>query len=231
MTTSELMGGATLLQVPGPTGWAFAPEGAAVHLGERTAVIADVHLGYEWARASHGDVVPPHSLDETIVKLTNLLDRAEIARLVVAGDLVESPHLCPRTARDVLRLFAWLRERGVEPVWVRGNHDPNRDQPTSLVIDGWDVRHGDRALPKGPCVFGHHHPALKAGGLSAPCFLVGERTIVLPAFSTNAAGLDVAGKTLPNALNREPLRCIAGLGGTLLDFGPMDELVAKLRSP
>jgi hypothetical protein len=231
MTTSELVGGETLLRVSGATGWVFAPEGAAVHLGERTAVIADVHLGYEWARASHGDVVPSHSLDETIAKLTSLFDRAEITRLVVAGDLVESPRFCPKTSRDVLRLFAWLKDRNVDPVWVRGNHDPSRDQPTSLVLDGWDVRHGDRALPKGRCIFGHHHPALKAGGLSAPCFLVGETTIALPAFSPNAAGLNVVGTPLPKALAREPLRCLAGLGGTLLDFGQIGDLVAKLRSP
>ena len=85
-------------------------------------------------------------------------------------------------------------------------------------------------MPEGPCVFGHHHPSLKAGGLSAPCFLLGERTIALPAFSPNAAGLDVGSARLPKALRREPLRCVAGLGGTLLDFGPMDELIEKLRA-
>ena len=31
--------------------WRLTPEGAAVHLGEQTAVVADLHLGYEWARA------------------------------------------------------------------------------------------------------------------------------------------------------------------------------------
>ena len=30
--------------------WRLTPEGAAIHLGERTAVVADLHLGYEWAR-------------------------------------------------------------------------------------------------------------------------------------------------------------------------------------
>jgi metallophosphoesterase superfamily enzyme len=76
--------------IAGPDGWGLAPEGAAVHPGERLAVIADVHLGYEWARASGGDMVPAHSLAETLAKLTTLLDRARIGRLVVAGDLVES---------------------------------------------------------------------------------------------------------------------------------------------
>jgi uncharacterized protein len=49
--------------------WRLTPEGAAIHPGERTAVIADVHLGYEWARGSAGDCVPAHSLDETLARL------------------------------------------------------------------------------------------------------------------------------------------------------------------
>src|SRR3954466_3233144 len=74
---------------PGPDAWGLAPEGAAVHAGARTAVIADVHLGYEWARAAGGDCLPAHSLDETLRKLACLLARAgeAIDRLVVAGDL------------------------------------------------------------------------------------------------------------------------------------------------
>ncbi len=55
--------------------WQLAPEGAAIHPGERTAVIADVHLGYEWARGSAGDCVPAHSLDETLSRLDRLLAR------------------------------------------------------------------------------------------------------------------------------------------------------------
>src|SRR4051794_12499734 len=83
---------------PGPEGWCLVPEGAAIHLGERTAVIADVHLGYEWARGAGGDCLPAHTLDETLGKLARLLNRGggAIERLVVAGDLVESPRPCRR---------------------------------------------------------------------------------------------------------------------------------------
>src|SRR5215212_10658624 len=95
---------------PVQLGWCLAPEGAAVHPGERLAVIADVHLGYEWARARGGDVIPAHSLAETLAKLTTLLARVRVERLVVAGDLVESPRPCPQTARDVARLRAWLAD-------------------------------------------------------------------------------------------------------------------------
>jgi metallophosphoesterase superfamily enzyme len=55
--------------INGPDGWKLAPEGAAVHEAERVAVIADVHLGYEWARGSGGDCLPAHSLAETRAKL------------------------------------------------------------------------------------------------------------------------------------------------------------------
>lgn len=218
--------------IAAPGGWSLAPEGAAIHGQTQTAVIADVHLGYEWARASGGDVVPPHSLRETLDKLATLLARASISRLIVAGDLVETPRPCARTARDVRGLVAWLRERGVEPIFLRGNHDPPRRPalPESLAVGEWTVLHGDRSVPEGPSVMGHHHPALKAEGLVAPCFLVGDRTIALPAFSPNAAGLDVGTGRVPAPLRRERLRCVAGLGGELLDFGMLDELAAKLHS-
>src|SRR5271165_2087124 len=89
-------------------GWRLTPEGGAVHPVERVAVIADVHLGYEWARGAAGDCVPAHSLAETVKKLERLVERSPIDRLVVAGDLVESPRPCARTAADLARLARWL---------------------------------------------------------------------------------------------------------------------------
>ena len=38
---------------------------------------------------------------------------------------------------------------------------------------------------------------LKADGLTAPCFLVGPTTIVLPAFTPNAAGLPIGSAGMP----------------------------------
>ena len=212
-----------------PAGWAFAPEGAAIHLASGAAIVADVHLGYEWSRASGGDMIPEHSLAETLAKLDRLLARASVSLLIVAGDLVESARPCPRTARDVSRMIAWLRSRVVEFLWLRGNHDPPRRPalPASTDLDGWTILHGDRPPGPGRAIFGHHHPALYAEGLRAPCFLIGATTIALPAFSPNAAGLDILA-SMPSPLDREPLRCVAGLGDELLDFGPRDALARRL---
>ena len=98
----------------------LTPEGGAICHGERTAVIADVHLGYEWARGSAGDCVPAHSLAETVAKLDCLLARSPIERLVVAGDLVESHRPCRRTFADLARLVALAWRAGRRPSSARG---------------------------------------------------------------------------------------------------------------
>ncbi|HEV3163268.1 MAG TPA: metallophosphoesterase [Isosphaeraceae bacterium] len=203
-------------------GWLLAPEGAVVHPGERTAVIADVHLGYEWARGSGGDCLPAHSLRETLAKLETLLARARIERLIVAGDLVESSSRCRRTEDDLRRLSRWLAERAVKLVALRGNHDPPRrpNLPIQTEVAGWTIHHGDRPVAATRRILGHHHPVLRAGGLTAPCFLVGPATIVLPAFSKNAAGQAAAKLRLPADVRGTPLHLVASTGAELLDFGP-----------
>ncbi len=208
----------------GPDGWLLAPEGAAIHAVERLAVVADVHLGYEWARANGGDCLPAHSLVETIARLARLLDRVQVSRLVVAGDLVESRRPCLRTARDILSLTRWLNDHNIELICLAGNHDPPRRPawPATLEIAGWTISHGHRPILAPRNISGHHHPLLRAPGVSAPCFLIDETSIVLPAFSPNAAGVSLAALA-PSITNGR--RCIASADGLLLDFGP----VARLR--
>lgn len=212
----------------GPGGWFLTPEGGAVHPAERTAVVSDVHLGYEWARASGGDCVPAHSLAETIARLGALLDRSDVSRLVVAGDLVESRRPCLRTARDVSALARWLAGRGIELVPLAGNHDPPRRPawPASVEVAGWTLAHGHRPISGALTISGHHHPMLRAADVYAPCFLVGATSIVLPAFSPNAAGVGLA--TLEPAL-LTGRRCVAAADGLLLDFGPAARLVVALQ--
>jgi putative SbcD/Mre11-related phosphoesterase len=212
-------------------GWKLSPEGAAVHPEVGVAVIADVHLGYEWARGAGGDALPAHSLAETLTKLASLLGRAPIRRLIVAGDLVESPRPCRRTSEDVRRLLAWLEERGVALTALMGNHDPRRSPalPATVEVAGWTIGHGHRPLSGRRWIFGHHHPVLRAAGVCAPCFLVGPSRIALPAFSANAAGFNVVSESLPEIFREDGLRCVASTGGELLDFGPLSALKEKLR--
>ena len=216
--------------IPGPDGWSLTPEGAALHVEHRVAVIADVHLGYEWARGAGGDCLPPHSLRETLGKLTPLLNRQPIDRLIVAGDLVESPRRCRHTEAALVTLYSWLNDRRVELVPILGNHDPQgrTRSPLSIKVGGWTIHHGHRMVAGDRTISGHHHPVLRSGHLTAPCFVVGHDRIILPAFTPNAAGLPVGSAAMPRDWLRSDLRCVAGLGGELLDFGPMPSLIARL---
>ncbi len=225
-------------------GWQLTPEGGAIHADERIAVIADVHLGYEWARGAAGDCVPAHSLAETLKKLERLLERSPIDRLVVAGDLVESSRPCARTAAELARLARWLIEQGVRLGLIEGNHDrglagmamekgsgavvPAPVLQSHLHVAGWTIAHGHRLVPAARLISGHHHPVLRVSGRSAPCFLVSDGRIILPAFSDNAAGLDVASARLPEGWLRSSLRCLVSTGGDVLDFGPLKTLHSRL---
>ena len=214
--------------MPGPGGWTLTAEGAAYFASEKTAVIADVHLGYEWARGKSGDCVPAHSLRETVAKLNALFSRFQPERLIVAGDFVESPIDCRRTARDVHALSEWLGSIGVELINLAGNHDPPRRPPwpASMEVGGWTIAHGHKPLTATRTITGHLHPVLRSGRVNAPCFVVGPRRIILPAFSPNAAGVGL--EALPRKIGAGPLHCLATAGGELLDCGPTQQLVSAL---
>jgi uncharacterized protein len=223
--------------------WRLTPEGAAIHLSEQTAVVADLHLGYEWARGAAGDCVISHSLDETLARLAFVLARAPVERLIVAGDLVESPRPCRRTCDDVRRLRAWLDGHGVSLLVMEGNHDrglaelPRSDSqllgpmPSTCMVARWTVGHGHVPIRGDRTISGHHHPVLRVDRSVAPCFLVGPDRIVLPAFSSNAAGVDVGTAAVPRSWLAIPLRCLASTGTELLDFGPLTDLRRQLRRP
>jgi uncharacterized protein len=228
--------------LPSLDGWQFMPEGAVVHHVEQSAVIADVHLGYEWARGKAGDCVVEHSLRETLLRLQSLLARTTFSQLIVAGDLVESPRPCPHTAEDSRRLTAWLADRGVSLLILEGNHDvslswsrktasltPNH-LPRTCTIAGWTIGHGHRPMSGAQQISGHQHPVFRFRGSTAPCFLVGPRRIVLPAFSSNAAGCDVVSTAVSSEWLSGSLRCFVSTGDDVLDFGPLAGLRRRMRS-
>jgi hypothetical protein len=208
------------------TDWLLTPERAAVHLPTATAVIADLHLGYDEARRRRGEAVPESGLDDVVAVLRSLLVRETVRRLVIAGDLLEDSR-CTRQAEELL---AWLDSEGVALAGVvPGNHDRGLGQqdgglplcPAGVVLGGWRVVHGDGRLPRGRLVCGHWHPCLRWGRrVTAPCFLVGPRRLILPAFSADAAGASVLGERA-----WRNYRCYAIVGDKVLDFGE----VALLR--
>jgi len=210
--------------------WLLTPQRVAVHMPTRTAVAADLHLGYDQSRQRRGEAVPLTGLDDLLHALAVLVTQYGLRHLVIAGDLFEDAAgraLVP----DLLR---WLKARELElTAIVPGNHDRGLARaepslpirPDGVRIGDWLVIHGDGALPPGRLIFGHFHPCMRwSSDIVAPCYLVGAGRIVLPAFSPDAAGGNVLG-----VQRWRDYGCAAIVGETVLDFGEVSRLSATRR--
>lgn len=176
--------------------WLLLPERIALHEPSATAVIADVHLGYSAVRQRLGDAVPTRTVEEELHPLTLAVKHHAIRQLLVAGDLFERGYdraTAEQFLEEVDRLD--LRFLGLVP----GNHDRGSDQATERMalfprgydLAGWHVCHGDQPVECVQAVSGHWHPALRVRGRKLPCFLTRGKHLILPAFSLDAAGVDI----------------------------------------
>jgi uncharacterized protein len=179
--------------------WLLTSCRLALHEPTGTAIVADLHLGYSAARRAGGDAIPLPTVDTTLAPLGHAARQLAIRRLVVAGDLFEAgfqPELYER-------FVALLREWRIEWVGLTpGNHDRGLPSlasvplwPDGYTLGAWHVSHGVDEPTVGKAVVGHWHPCLRLRGRKYPCFLVGAESIVLPAFSADAAGTDVRKET------------------------------------
>jgi len=212
------------------TDWLLTPERAAVHKPSATAVIADLHLGYAEARRNSGESVPLRDLEESLAPLRSLVARCDVKQLVIAGDLFENAAgavLAEPFRQALLQLGLSLL------AIVPGNHDRGAAaraislpfHPEGLQVGDWHVVHGDSRLPRGRVIMGHLHPCLTwAARRTSPCYLVGPRRIILPAFSAEARGVNVL-----DCHSWAKLCCLAIAGDRVLDFGHVGLLTRKLR--
>jgi metallophosphoesterase superfamily enzyme len=175
--------------------WQLLPQRFAVHEPSATAVLADVHLGYTAARQRLGDAIPWRTVVEEMQPLVDAAGTHELRALIVAGDLFERGY-----DAGLYQQFLEVLDRqhihflGLVP----GNHDRGSDKATNLPLfpEGyeladWRIVHGDQPVENPRAVLGHWHPAIRAKGRKAPCFLAHGTQLMLPAFSLDAAGVDV----------------------------------------
>lgn len=179
----------------------LTPEKALI--AEKTAVIADLHLGIENAMQNLGIAIPRMQIVDVIGRVNEIIDKFEVEKLIIAGDLKhEFGENLPYEWDDVR---GFLDSIDVEISVVRGNHDNFLSTILSEYsielkeyeqIGDFYVIHGHKDLGFEKVIMGHEHPAVKFrhGGAiySYPCFLVADKTkFVLPAFSSIVSGSDV----------------------------------------
>jgi metallophosphoesterase superfamily enzyme len=176
--------------------WRLLPQRFAVHEPTATAVLADLHLGYSAARQLQGDAIPWRSVADEMQPFAEVASSLGVRAIIVAGDLFESGYDAA-IFQQFLDVLAGtdLRLLGVVP----GNHDRGIDKATDVPLfpagyhlGGWRIIHGDQPQ-EGQMVMGHWHPAIRKGRRKAPCFLIRGRQLILPAYSLDAAGVDVQG--------------------------------------
>lgn len=172
-----------------------------------TAVIGDLHLGYECALEDEGLFIP--RMNEVSIKesLNRILDAYEPARVVLLGDIKHDFRRSSYSARDEVRDVVRLISDAAECVAIRGNHDNYLQNILSDVgiialdhvnIGGYRLEHGHVDSGVRPVIIGHEHPSVKipgelSGGMKLQCYVVarGEGVVVIPPFSPFASGNDL----------------------------------------
>jgi hypothetical protein len=173
-------------------------DGAAWLPLAATLVVADLHVGYARAARRRGGWLPgdAESPARLAVRVLAACARVGARRLVIAGDLRHSTRDVDAAEHaEVNELLATLRGALAQVDVVAGNHDRGAAWPAALALGDVDVVHEPpAAAPHRWTVCGHLHPRTTlrdetGASLRVPCALLGERTLVLPAFTDWAGGL------------------------------------------
>jgi len=165
---------------------------------ERTVFVADVHLGKAAAFRAGGVPLPRGSTAADLTRLAAVLQQTGARRIVVLGDFLHA------AAGRVAALDAAFRQwrtthSAIDIVLVRGNHDDRAGDPPP----GWGVTvvpephplapflacHVPVSPPSGYALCGHLHPGVWLSGVAEqserlPCFVLGRRRAILPAFGS-----------------------------------------------
>jgi DNA ligase-associated metallophosphoesterase len=163
-----------------------------------TLLVADLHLGKAASLRAGGVPVPRGATASDLDRLGALLRRTGSTRVVVLGDLIHAA--TGRVPALDAAVRAW-RERhpNVALTLVRGNHDERAGDPPPgwrievvsaphALAGGPFVLHHEPAVPPtGYALCGHLHPGVRLTGsagdsMRLPCFVLGARRALLPAF-------------------------------------------------
>jgi DNA ligase-associated metallophosphoesterase len=163
---------------------------------ERTLFVADVHLGKAATFRAHGVPIPGGVTATDLARLSRLIERTGAARIIVLGDLLHAR--AGRVPALDAAVVAWRRgHRDVRVILVRGNHDAHAGDPPPA----WDIEcvadpsafapflacHEPVIPASGYALCGHVHPGVRLVGRGEetarlPCFVLGPRHAILPAF-------------------------------------------------
>lgn len=163
---------------------------------ERTLFVADVHLGKAAAFRAGGVPVPRGATADDLDRLTRLVAATGARCLAVLGDFLHAR--AGRVPALDAAFVAWRAQHAdLGLLVIRGNHDTRAGDPP----EHWQARvvaephalppfllcHLPVTPPTGYALCGHVHPGVRLAGagfdaVRLPCFVLGGRRAILPAF-------------------------------------------------
>ncbi|QHF43586.1 DEAD/DEAH box helicase [Pseudomonas sp. S35] len=168
-------------------------------------LIADAHFGKAAAYRSLGQPVPQGTTSENLRRLDRLLAAQACQQMIFLGDFLHGPGSQASGTLGALR--AWRgRYRDLPMTLIRGNHDKRAgDPPADLKIEvipepmlmgPFALQHEPNAHASHHVLAGHVHPVHRLRGkgrqsLRLPCFQLGKRVSLLPAFGSFTGGYGV----------------------------------------
>lgn len=176
-------------------------SGALYWPGEKTLIVADLHLEKASSYAARGgQMLPPYDTRETLLRLARAIERYEPACVIALGDSFHDGGGVDRMSDDDHAILAILQDDR-RWLWVTGNHDPviggrvGGEVADRTVIEGLTFRHAPFEGRATHEIAGHLHPAAKLSlyghTLRRPCFIANGLRLVLPAFGALTGGLNV----------------------------------------
>jgi DNA ligase-associated metallophosphoesterase len=175
-------------------------SGALYWPGQHTLLVADLHLEKGSSYAARGAFLPPYDTRQTLVRLAEVMDRYEPARVIALGDSVHDRGAARRMAAEDIEILRILQEDR-EWVWITGNHDPEivpelgGSACEELELSGIMLRHQPAAGAATHEIAAHMHPAARLSmygySIRRACFVGNGRRLVMPAFGAFTGGLNV----------------------------------------
>jgi uncharacterized protein len=204
-------------------------SGALWHEGERTLIVADLHLEKASSFARRGMLLPPYDSTATLAALAAAIARYDPLRVISLGDGFHDTEGAARLSADC-RAALRAMQAGRDWVWVKGNHDSKApaglsgDYVEACDIAGIEARHEPRAVLGGAGeVAGHLHPVARivarGGGVRRRCFAGDGRRCVMPAFGVYAGGLDLRDRAFAGLFDVSRLEAVVIGEGRVHVFG------------
>jgi uncharacterized protein len=188
------------------------PQKAAFLPDTSTLLIADAHIGKAVSFRALGVPVPSGTTTENLNLISDLVARHHAKQIIFLGDFLHSAKA--HAAATMAAVSSWREAHAsLQITLVRGNHDSRAGDPPAhlnidvvnepLMLGGLALCHHPQEVAGAYALAGHIHPCVKVTGrgrerLRLPCFWMGARSGVLPAFGAFTGMAEVR----PNAQDR-----------------------------